>query len=125
LELPSGGTAAIVASPSGAFVDRASGLRMDSEGHLTGARTSKARFLIDLGVAGGISKAADDTFQLIAEALISTATDASTAGTGRIVAAAFSGLYLLTRHGRDVFLPPYTRMDISFDRPALLLRTLP
>jgi hypothetical protein len=125
LELPAGGTAAIVASPSGALVDRASGLRMDSEGHLTGARTSKARLLIDLGVAGGISKAADDTFQLIAEALVSTATDASTAGAGRIVAAAFSGLYLLTRHGRDVFLPPYTRMDISFERPALLLRTLP
>jgi hypothetical protein len=120
LRLPAGGTAAIVASPSGALVDRASGLRMDSEGVLIGGGPGKTRFLIDLGVAGGISKAADDSFQLVAEALISTATDASTAGSAKIVAAVLSGLYLVTRHGRDVFLPPYTRMEISFDRPALL-----
>ena len=94
---------------------------MDSEGRLSGEGPSKVRFLIDLGVTGGISKVTDDSFQLIAEALISTATDASTAGGAKIVAAALSGLYLITRHGRDVSLPPYTRMEISFDRPALLV----
>ncbi len=120
LRLPVGGAAAIVASPSAAVVDWASGLQMGSEGEFVAARPSKARFLIDLGVAGGISKAADDSFQLVAETLISTATSASTAGSAKILAAALSGLYLLTRHGRDVSLPPYTRMGISFERPALL-----
>ena len=96
---------------------------MNPEGSLIGARPGKARLLIDLGVAGGISKAADDTMQLIVEALISTATDASTAGGGRIVAAALSGLYLFTRHGRDVTLPRYTNKEITFDRPALLVST--
>jgi len=126
VKLPAGGAATIVASPSAAVVDRTSGLRMDSEGSLKAASTSRARLLMDLGVAGGIAKVTDDTFQLIAEALVSTATDASTAGSAKIIAAAVSGFYLLTRHGRDVSLPAYTRMDISFDRPALLqARTTP
>jgi len=122
LRLTAGRTGAIVASPSAVLVDRAAGLRMDSEGGLSGEGPSKVRFLMDLGVTGGISKVADDSFQLIAEALISTATDASTAGGAKIVAAVVSGIYLVTRHGRDVSLPPYTRMEISFDRPASLPR---
>jgi hypothetical protein len=93
---------------------------MDSEGALIAGGPGKARLLMDLGVTGGISKAADDSFQLIAEALISTATDASTAGGAKIMAAVLSGLYLVTRHGRDVSLPLYTRMEVSFDRPASL-----
>ena len=90
---------------------------MNSEGGLRGGSPGKARLLIDLGVTGGIAKVSDDSFQLIAEALISTATDASTAGSARLVGAAFSTLYLITRHGRDVILPKYTKMDITFDQP--------
>jgi hypothetical protein len=120
LMLPSGGKTVISASPSSVVVDRTSGLRMDSEGELKGARPGKVRLLMDLGVTGGISKISDDSFQLVAEALISTATDASTAGSARIVAAVFSGVYMLTRHGRDVTLPRYTNIEITFDRPAAL-----
>jgi hypothetical protein len=118
LLLPSGRKTVISASPSRVVVDRASGLRMNNEGELKGARPGKARLLIDLGVTGGISKVSDDSFQLVVEALVSTATDASTAGSARIVAAVFSGVYMLTRHGRDVTLPRYTNIAITFDRPA-------
>jgi hypothetical protein len=115
--LPAGGGAAIVASLAGAEVDQRSRISMNSEGVLRGGSPGKARLLIDLGVTGGIAKVSDDSFQLIAEALISTATDASTAGSARLVGAAFSALYLITRHGRDVVLPKYTKMDITFDQP--------
>jgi len=115
--LPSGEGAAIAASLAGAEVDQRSRITMNSEGGLRGGSPGKARLLIDLGVTGGIAKVSDDCFQLIAEALISTATDASTAGSARLVAAAFSALYLVTRHGRDVILPKYTKMDITFDQP--------
>jgi len=118
LLLPSGRQAVISASPSRVVVDRTSGLHMNAEGELKGARPGKARLLVDLGVTGGISKVTDDSFQLIVEALVSTATDASTAGSARIVAAVFSGIYLLSRHGRDVTLPRYTNIEITFDRPA-------
>ncbi|SPE29374.1 exported hypothetical protein [Acidobacteriia bacterium SbA2] len=125
LMLPSGRKSMISASTSSVVVDRTSGLRMNSEGELKGARPGKASLLVDLGVSGGISKVTDDSFQLIAEALISTATDASTAGSARIVAAVFSGVYMLTRHGRDVTLPRYTNIEITFDRPAALASAAP
>jgi hypothetical protein len=75
---------------------------------------------INLGVTAGPAKEADDSVQLIIEAIVSTATDASTAGTGRIVSSCVSGLYRATRHGRDVVLPRFFERDISFDRPVSL-----
>jgi hypothetical protein len=42
--------------------------------------------LINIGVTAGIAKEVDDGAQLVIEAIVSTATDASTAGTARIVA---------------------------------------
>ncbi len=125
LMLPPGRKTLISASPSSVVVDRTSGLRMNNEGELKGARPGKTRLLIDLGVTGGISKVSDDSFQLVVEALVSTATDASTAGSARIVAAVFSGVYMLTRHGRDVTLPRYTNIAIAFDRPTALVSAAP
>jgi hypothetical protein len=74
--------------------------------------------LINVGVTAGIAKEVDDGTQLVIEALVSTATDASTAGTARIAATCASGLFMLTRHGRDVVLPKFTEMSVMFDRPA-------
>jgi len=117
LTLPTGQGAAIVASLAGAEVDQRSRIRMNSEGVLSGGRPGKAHLLIDVGVTGGMAKVSDDCFQLIIEAIVSTATDASTAGSARLVATAFSGLYLITRQGQDVILPKYTKLDITFDQP--------
>jgi hypothetical protein len=75
---------------------------------------------INLGVTAGFAKVADDGMQLVIEAIISTATDVSTAGTGRIVAGCVSAIYLATRHGRDVIIPRFTEMDISLDRAVSL-----
>lgn len=77
---------------------------------------------INIGVSAGLSKEADDMTQLIVEALISSATDASTAGTARIVSSCVSGIYMVSRHGRDVVLPRFTEMDISLDRPVSISR---
>jgi hypothetical protein len=74
--------------------------------------------LVNIGTTAGISKEVDDVTQLIIEALISTATDASTAGTARIVSTCVSGIFMLTRHGRDVILPKYTQMKLVFNHPV-------
>jgi hypothetical protein len=66
----------------------------------------------------------DDGAQLLIEALISTATDVSTAGTTRIVSSCVSGVYMATRHGRDVILPRFTEMEVSIDRPVLISPTV-
>jgi ABC-type antimicrobial peptide transport system ATPase subunit len=93
---------------------------MDAEGGLHGERPGKAWMAINIGVTAGLAKEVDDGVQLVIEAIVSTATDASTAGTARIAATCVSVLYMATRKGRDVVLPRFTEVDISLDRPASL-----
>ena len=116
--LPNGGRFPIAASLAGAQLDERSHTRMDTEGALHGERPGKAWMAINIGVTAGLAKEVDDTVQLIIEAVVSTATDVSTAGTARIVSSCVSGLYMATRKGRDVVLPRFTEMDVSLDRPA-------
>jgi hypothetical protein len=117
---PGGTSGPIEASVTGVEMNRQSHTRVDSEGQLKGDRPGKAWMVINLGATGGIAKEADDAAQLLIEAIVSSATDVSTAGTARIAGACASGLFMLTRHGRDVVLPKFTEMDIMFDRPVSL-----
>ena len=116
LALPNGFATAIAASPVSAEVERGTHMTMDAEGGIHGGSPGRARFLVDFGVTGGISKVSDDTTQLIIEAISSTATDTSTAGVARFAAMGTDALYMLTRHGRDVILPPYTEMSVVLNR---------
>jgi len=115
--LPNGNVLPVTASLAGAELDERSHTRIDAEGKLHGERPGKAWMAINLGMTSGIAKEADDTVQLVIEAIVSTATDASTAGTARLVSSCVSAIYVATRHGRDVVLPRFTEMDISLDRP--------
>jgi hypothetical protein len=120
LTLPDGNRFPAAASLAGAELDRGSHTRIDAEGQLRGERPGKAWMAINLGVTAGMAKEVDDGTQLVIEALLSTATDASTAGTARIAASCISGIFMITRHGRDVVLPRFTEMEISLDRPLSL-----
>jgi hypothetical protein len=121
--LPGGNLIPMAASLAGAELDRGSHTRIDAEGQLRGERPGKAWMAINIGVTAGLSKEVDDATQLLVEALISSATDASTAGTARIVSSCISGIYMVSRRGRDVVLPRFTEMDISFDRPLSVTRS--
>ncbi len=120
LATPNGWGGSIAASPVAAEVDRGTHMTMDSEGRIHAQNPGRARFLLDFGVTGGISKISDDSTQLIIEAISSAATDASTAGVARLVAMGADGVFLLTRHGRDVILPAYTEMDVRLSRSVSL-----
>jgi hypothetical protein len=120
LTLPVGAEIPIAASLAGVEVDQTSRLTMDSEGGLRGGGRGTRAVLRELGLAAGISKFTDDSVQLLLELLISGATDTSTAGVARCVAAAASAMFLVTRHGRDAILPQYSEMDVAFTRPVLL-----
>jgi len=117
LTLPGGNLIPITTSLSGAELDQRSHTKIDAEGRLHGEHPGKAWMAINIGTSIGLAKVSDDTIQVIIEAIISTATDVSTAGSGRIAAAAVSGVFMVTRHGRDVMIPRFTEMDISLDRP--------
>ena len=118
--LPGGMGTPVEASITEAELNQRSHTRIDPEGDLLGERPGKAWMAINLGVTAGIAKEADDTLQLIIESVVSTATDASTAGVGRIAATCASGLFILTRHGRDVVIPQFTEMKVVFNRPVSL-----
>ncbi len=120
LTLPSGSTSSVVVSLAGAELKQKARVRLGPEGELTGGREGTAWTLINFGTAAGIAKLTDDSLQLILEAVIASATDASTAGLARIVAGCATGLFLVTRRGRDVILPQYTEMTIIFERPVTL-----
>lgn len=120
VSLPDGTSLPVAASLAGLQLQRGSHTRVDSEGQLKGERPGKAWMLINVGTTAGIAKEVDDATQLLVEAVVSTATDASTAGTARIASTCISGIFMLTRHGRDVVLPEFTEMNIAFDRPVAL-----
>jgi hypothetical protein len=124
LTLPGGNFIPIAASLTGAELDRRSHTKMDAEGQLRGERPGKAWMAINIGVTAGLAKEVDDTTQLIIEAIVSTATDASTAGTARIVSSCISGIFMVSRRGRDVVLPRFTEMDIALDRPLSVTRSV-
>lgn len=122
--LPDGTRFPMAASLAGAELDQRSHTRIDAEGQLRGERPGKAWMAINIGVTSGLAKEVDDTTQLIIEAIVSSATDVSTAGTARIASTCISGIFMLTRHGRDVVLPRFTEMDISLDRPLSLTKAV-
>ena len=120
LSLPGGGPTPITATLTGIEINERSHTKVDAEGGLRADRPGKAWMLANIGVTAGLAKVADDTTQLIIEALVETATDASTAGSAKIAAACVSGVFMLTRHGRDVVIPQFTEMNVMFDRPVSL-----
>jgi hypothetical protein len=122
LTLPGGNLIPIAASLTGAELDQRSHTKIDPEGRLQGEHPGKAWMAINIGVTAGLAKEADDTLQLIIEAFVSTATDASTAGVGRIAATLVSGVYIVSRKGRDVVLPRFTEMNIALDRPLAVAK---
>ena len=122
--LPGGNLLPLVASLTGAELDRRSHTKMDAEGELHGERPGKAWMAINIGVTAGLAKEVDDATQLIIEAIITRATDAPTAGTARIVSSCISGIYMVSRHGRDVVLPRFTEMNIALDRPLTVTRNV-
>ena len=120
VQLPEGHRIPVSASLASVGVNAGSPLKMDREGRLQGSRPGAMWMLINGGVAGGIAKEVDDGTQLIVEAIISTATDASTAGTARIAGMIVSAAFMLTRKGHDVVLPNHTEMAITLNRPLTL-----
>lgn len=117
VRLPEGQRIAVSASLASVSMSIGSPVRMDREGSLHGSRPGALWMLINSGVTAGIAKEVDDGTQLIVEAIISTATDASTAGTARIAGSIVSAAFMLTRKGHDVALPNHTEMVITLDRP--------
>ena len=89
---------------------------VDEEGGLRGLRPGVANALVDLGIAYAVGKLSDDLAETPIRAIGTALSDAAVANAARYFGLGASAAFLITRHGRDVYLPRYSEMEIDFGR---------
>ena len=104
---------------SGAEADSRTRFALDDEGVLRGRKPGVLNAVVDLGYAYALGKAADDISETPIRAIGASMSDAAVANAARYVGLGTSLAFLLTRHGRDVYLPKYALLEIDFGRAKL------
>jgi hypothetical protein len=104
-------------SLSSAEADTQARFALDEEGTLHGRKPGLVNGLVDLGYAYVLGKAADDISETPIRAIASSMSDAAVANAARYVGLGTATVFLITRHGRDVYLPKYALIEIDFGRP--------
>jgi hypothetical protein len=91
---------------------------LDEEGGLRGLKPGFANAAVDLAIAYSIGKVTDDLAETPIRAIGAAMSDAAVANAARYFGLGASAFFLATRHGRDVYLPRYTEIEIDFGRLA-------
>src|SRR5216683_2443492 len=89
---------------------------LDEEGTLHGRKSGMVNGLVDLGYAYALGKVSDDISETPIRAIGASMSDAAVANASRYLGLGTSLAFLLTRHGRDVYLPKYALIEIDFGR---------
>jgi hypothetical protein len=89
---------------------------LDEEGGLRGLKPGMKNALVDLSLAYAIGKVVDDVAETPIRAVGAAMSDAAVANTARYFGLGASAVFLVTRHGRDVYLPQYSAIEIDFGR---------
>jgi hypothetical protein len=103
-------------SLSGAEADAQARFALDEEGTLHGRKPGIVNGLVDLGYSYFLGKIADDIAETPIRAIGASMSDAAVANAARYVGLGTSVAFLITRHGRDVYLPKYALIEIDFGR---------
>jgi hypothetical protein len=103
-------------SLSEAEADAQSRFALDEEGTLHGRKPGMLNGLVDIGYAYFIGKVSDDIAETPIRAIGAAMSDAAVANAARYVGLGSSLVFLITRHGRDVYMPKYSLIDIDFGR---------
>jgi hypothetical protein len=101
-------------SLSGAESNGSARFALDDEGTLRGRKPGVWNGLIDLGYAYFVGKIADDVSEAPIRAVGGVMSDAALANAARYVGITTSVAFLITRHGRDVYVPKYAVIEIDF-----------
>jgi hypothetical protein len=91
---------------------------LDDEGGLRGLKPGVKNALVDLSIAYAIGKLSDDVAETPIRAVGAAMSDAAVANAARYFGLGASAVFLLTRHGRDVYLPRYSAIEIDFGRSS-------
>jgi hypothetical protein len=103
-------------SLSAAEADAQGRFSLDEEGTLHGRKPGIVNGLIDLGYAYALGKVSDDIAETPIRAMGASMSDAAVANAARYVGLGTSVAFLLTRRGRDVYLPKYALIEIDLGR---------
>jgi hypothetical protein len=103
-------------SLSAAEADAQSRFALDEEGTLHGRKPGMLNGLVDIGYAYFVGKVSDDIAETPIRAIGAAMSDAAVANAARYVGLGSSLVFLITRHGRDVYMPKYSLIEIDFGR---------
>jgi hypothetical protein len=113
---PDGEPLRVGGSLSAAEADAQARFALDEEGTLHGRKPGLVNGLVDLGYAYFLGKISDDISETPIRAIGATMSDAAVANAARYVGLGTAAVFLVTRHGRDVYLPKYSLIAIDFGR---------
>ncbi|MEZ5402123.1 MAG: hypothetical protein R2729_20790 [Bryobacteraceae bacterium] len=119
LRTPSGEVLPIATVLSSADVEKGAGASMDSEGGLSGGPPTKLRLAIDIGLAYAAGKIVDDLLEEGVKWSAEAIASGSVATVARYVGIGTGAVFLVLQRGRDVRLPQYTELELTFARPAV------
>jgi hypothetical protein len=105
-------------SLSAAEADRQARFAMDEEGTFYGRKPGMMNGLVELGYTYVLGKISDDISETPIRAIAASMSDAAVRNAARYVGLGTSLGFLLTRHGRDVYLPKYALLEIDFGRAS-------
>jgi hypothetical protein len=89
---------------------------LDQEGTLHGRKPGMLNGLLDISYGYFLGKLSDDIAETPIRAIGASMSDAAVANAARYFGLGSSLVFLITRHGRDVYLPKYALIEIDFGR---------
>jgi hypothetical protein len=113
---PQGSSVAVGGTLGGIEASAGAKYVLDAEGGLRGLKPGVKNALVDLSIAYTIGKMADDLAETPIRAVGAAMNDAAVANAARYFGLGASAVFLITRHGRDVYLPRYSAVEIDFGR---------
>lgn len=120
LRLPGSAGTQVSTVLSAADTEQGAGANMDSEGGVSGGPASKKRLAIDLGVSYATGKIVDDLLEEGIKWGFGTAVSGTAATAARYPGIGVGLLFLILQRGRDVRLPQYAELELTFTRPLVL-----
>ncbi len=106
----------VVGSLGAAEADAQARFALDQEGTLHGRKPGMVNGLVDLGYAYALGKVSDDIAETPIRAIGASMSNAAVANAARYVGLGTSVAFLLTRHGRDVYLAKYSLIEFDLGR---------
>ena len=113
---PQGVSIAIAGTIGGVEAGPGTKYTLDDEGGLHGLKPGVANAVVDLSIAYALGKVTDDIAETPIRAIGAAMSDAAVANAARYFGLGASAVFLVTRHGRDVYLPRYSEIEIDFGR---------